>query len=127
MKRTSVTPLGVRVYSASAALSSSDLDAVDRQAAGLASCLQSRGEVKRVNLCAMRVIIAPDEVTTPSGRQYFPCAPGGVAERCAGTTQPPYYAVTTPDLASLAHELEHLVTRKTHGPEPGSTAGWCAP
>lgn len=68
----------------------------------------------------LTVKIAPDWYVSPcSGAELFPCdipqtlcadASPNCPCRCGGTVQNNFVAVTTPNLASLAHEVTHIVT-----------------
>lgn len=68
----------------------------------------------------LTVKIAPDWYISPcSGSEGFPCdipqtlcaeATSECPCHCAGTVQDDTVAVTTPNLASLAHEITHIVT-----------------
>ncbi|MEK7516634.1 MAG: hypothetical protein AAB562_03490 [Patescibacteria group bacterium] len=92
-----------------------DLAAVDGIVDALEVCLGE--EIPRE---CLTVKIAPDWYVSPcSGAQLFPCdipqtrcanATPDCPCRCAGTVQDNTVAVTTPNLASLAHEVTHIVT-----------------
>jgi hypothetical protein len=79
----------------------------------------------------LTVKIALDWYISPcSGAELFPCdipqtlCKNASAEcpcRCAGTVQDNTVAVTTPNLASLAHEVTHIVTG-LHDPFPPDVA-----
>ncbi len=115
-----VTPLGAHVDTSGFAV---DVAKIDADIVALGACLHMT-----IHACAVRILIAPDMERTDDNRQWFQCHPGGVPDRCAGTNQWPAIVVTTPDLASLPHELEHDVTHKRHLPPPNDdTSQWCAP
>lgn len=92
-----------------------DRGTVDEIVDALEACL----EIPIHREC-LTVKIAPDWHVSPcSGAELFPCdipqtrCENASAEcpcRCAGTVQDNTVAVTTPNLASLAHEVTHIVT-----------------
>ena len=94
-----------------------DLVRVDSLTRELETCLG-----RSVERRAFVIKIAPDwRMQECAGRQLFPCSlpnfEPGCADRecpcgCAGILQWPNVVVTTPNLASLKHELIHLVTRQ---------------
>lgn len=106
------TPRGIAVDGSGFAV---DLAAMDEIVDALEQCLGT--EIPRE---CLTVKIAPDWYVSPcSGAELFPCdipqtlCENATAEcpcRCAGTVQDDTVAVTTPNLASLAHEVTHIAT-----------------
>ena len=109
------TPSGIAVDTSSQAV---DLARIDAIVDDVMRCVLPPALPRR---CPMRVKVAPNWITSPSGVQIFPCA--GPTLWCAGAEQQPSTAVVTPNLAALAHEAAHIITGADDGVDILSKCG----
>lgn len=112
------TPSGIEVDTSGFDV---DILRLDRLVADLEACID-----RPIKRCGFRVKIAPDaRYQACAGMELFPCRARELAEGCennacpcgcSGAVQYPSVIVTTPNLASVPHELIHLVLRadQTH-------------
>jgi hypothetical protein len=125
VERDAVTPKGVAVDRSGQTV---DLGQVDAIVDEVERCLNEgkpdnpvARHFQTVQRCALRVKVAPDWITSPSGVQIFPCRAATLW--CTGAEQASGIAVVTPNLRALGHEIAHVVTGADDGTDVMARCG----